>query len=212
MQQIDNKHVLFTLSAVTGTGKSTVAQQLLQRDQRLKTVVSYTTRPIRPGEEPGASYHFVPLEHFDAMRRQGAFVECANVYKHWYGVAKKDLLNALKLHDVLLVIDWQGAKTISTLYRRVVQICLFPPSVEVLKARLFARDGVSDEVKKRIQQVPDEILHLEHFDYMLVNDRLPDAVEGCMSVIQAERLRGAFQKEQHKALLQALGDPSHYIE
>ncbi len=169
---------LIILSAPSGAGKSTLAKALRERMSNLAVSISHTTRTPRPGEQHGVHYYFVPVAEFERMVAAGAFVEHARVFDNAYGTSRAEierLLNAGK--DVILDIDWQGARNIKRAFPDAVSIFILPPSRDDLEARLRNRKQDSDEIiARRMRDATSEMSHYNEFDYVVVNDELEAAI------------------------------------
>ena len=186
---------LFTVSAPSGAGKTSLVDALLVADQRLKVSVSHTTRPMRPGEEDGINYHFVDASTFAQMVNDGRFLEHATVFGNAYGTSKDWVDRQLSLGtDVILEIDWQGAQQThqwlaTELGESGVGIFILPPSMAALLARLTGR-GQDDEavIAGRMAAAVDEMRHYHQADYIIINDDFDTALSDLQAVIQAQRL------------------------
>jgi len=176
---------LFVLSAPSGAGKTTLVKALLARDPSLRFSISYTTRQPREGEVNGRDYHFVDPSRFQAMVAAGEFLEHATVFGNAYGTGKaqvETLLNAGA--NVLLEIDWQGARQIRANAPDCRTIFILPPSVAELERRLRSRATDSEEViRRRLGQALDDMSHWREFDYAVINGDLSLATEGLMEII-----------------------------
>ena len=183
---------LFTVSAPSGAGKTSLVDALLVADQRLKVSVSHTTRPMRPGEEDGINYHFVDASTFAQMVNDGRFLEHATVFGNAYGTSKDWVDRQLSLGtDVILEIDWQGAQQThqwlaAELGESGVGIFILPPSMAALQARLTGR-GQDDEavIAGRMAAAVDEMRHYHQADYIIINDDFDTALSDLQAVIQA---------------------------
>jgi guanylate kinase len=194
---------LFVISAPSGAGKTSLVAALLESDPALRVSVSYTTRPPRPGEIDGEHYHFVDTPTFDAMVAGGAFVEYARVFGNAYGTAESALRDALSAgDDVILEIDWQGARQVRERLPGAVSIFVIPPTLAALESRLRGRGQDPDEViAARMARARDELSHYAEYDYLVVNDRFDDALARLRAIIAAERLRRPRQAALHRESL-----------
>ena len=188
--------VLFVLSSPSGAGKSTIARKLLKADPYLEMSVSYTTRPMRPGEVDGVDYHFVDLEKFREMVANNEFLEWAHVFDQRYGTPKAPVDSILRSgRDVLFDIDWQGAQQLFQLAGGdVVRVFILPPSLTILHERLIKRATDSTEViDARMARATSEVSHWDGYDYVLVNDDVEQCYESVHTILKAERLRRSRQ-------------------
>ncbi|HXH54391.1 MAG TPA: guanylate kinase [Gammaproteobacteria bacterium] len=183
------KGSLFIVAAPSGAGKTTLVNALVKTLSDVSISVSYTTRKIRPKEQDGVDYHFVSLPEFKNMLEKGDFVEHAKVFGHFYGTSRLWVSDALRQGvDVILEIDWQGAKQICTQFVETKSIFILPPSLETLEARLKKRH--SDNaliVKERMNEAKEQISHYKEFDYLVFNDKFEDALEDVKSIIRSQR-------------------------
>lgn len=192
------------LSAPSGTGKTTLANLLIDSVSNLQLSVSYTTRPIRGNERDNIDYHFVSRDKFEEMINQGEFLEYATVYDNLYGSSKTWTENALgQERDVVFDIDVHGGLQIKTHYPRAVLIYILPPSLEELEERLRQRGTDSEElIQKRMKAARDEILiGLEKYDYVINNEKLDRALFDLTAIIRAHRLTGFDREKIRKRLL-----------
>lgn len=183
---------LFVISASSGTGKTTLAKELLKKDRRLVQSVSYTTRKPRHNERQGRDYFFVTKKEFKAIKKRKGFLEWANVFGRFYGTPKKEVQQHTKRgRDVLLLIDVQGAKQVKATKPDAVFIFLAPPSKEELKRRLIRRGTESRaEIERRYRVATRELKELNELklcDYRIVNREIPVARQVLEAIIRAER-------------------------
>ncbi len=205
---------LYTISAPSGAGKTSLVQALVDSDSRLKVSISHTTRAMRPKEIDGVDYHFVSVEQFQKMVIDVAFLEHAEVFGNYYGTAKQWVIDTLESGlDVILEIDWQGAKQTHEWVKEAnisgQSIFILPPSLEALLSRLQGR-GQDDEgvIAKRMEQAVDEISHYEIADYLVVNDDFEVALADLKAIIRGRRLRLEAQLQNYRPLLADLLDKS----
>ena len=182
---------MFVISAPSGTGKTTLLSRIMEELPDLRFSVSFTTRPPRSGERDGEDYHFVSHAVFQQMIERGDFLEWAEVLGNRYGTARIDLRSlASEKVDLVLDIDTQGAKRVNEQVDHAVLIFLLPPSPQVLRDRLVNRGLDSPEVIDfRLANAIREISEAHWYHYLIVNDRIEEAVERLKSVIIAERCR-----------------------
>lgn len=200
---------LFIISSPSGAGKSSLIQALLERpsaDGKLQVSVSHTTRAMRPGEVDGVHYHFVDQSQFKALIDRGAFYEWAEVFGNYYGTSREWIDAQLaKGIDILLDIDWQGARQIRDQSPSAKSIFILPPSREELERRLNARQQDSAAViKGRMDKAVSEMSHYSEYDYLLVNDTFEHALNQLSSIIEAERANTGKQAIRFQDLLSGL--------
>ena len=195
-----SKGTLFIVSAPSGAGKSSLIDALLKRfnlDDKLRLSVSHTTRDPRPGEIDHVSYHFITNEEFEKLIERNAFYEYAHVFDHYYGTSREIVeqwLNEGK--DVLLDIDWQGARQIRQQTPDAKGIFIVPPSLEELNRRLVTRATDAPEViEKRMSKALSEISHYNEYDYVIVNDDFDESLLNMRSIILSNRQK--MDKQKH---------------
>ena len=195
-----SKGTLFIVSAPSGAGKSSLIDALLKRfnlDDKLRLSVSHTTRAPRPGEIDHVSYHFITNEEFEKLIEINAFYEYAHVFDHYYGTSREIVeqwLNEGK--DVLLDIDWQGARQIRQQTPDAKGIFIVPPSLEELNRRLVTRATDAPEViEKRMSKAISEISHYNEYDYVIVNDDFDESLLNMRSIILSNRQK--MDKQKH---------------
>jgi guanylate kinase len=198
--------VLFVVSAPSGAGKTSLLRALIPTDHRLRLSVSHTTRAPRPGEEDGVHYHFVDRAAFEKMIEKDAFLEHARVFDNLYGTAEQSVRDLLQSDfDVVLEIDWQGARQVRAVFAEAVSVFIVPPSVEALRARLSGRGQDSAEIiDRRMRDACSEMSHVGEYDYLVVNDDFDRALVDLRAIVAAERLRRPRQQERLAAALEAL--------
>lgn len=186
---------IYIVTAPSGAGKTTLVAALLKAESAVKLSVSYTTRGPREGELDGVHYHFVDREEFEARMQRGEFLEHAEVYCQYYATSAHWIREQLaKGHDILLEIDWQGARQVREVFHDAISIFILPPSLQELESRLRGRATDSNEViARRLAAVRTEIDHIEEFDYVVINDDIETAKRDLISIVHAERLRVAKQ-------------------
>lgn len=186
------KGTLFIISAPSGAGKSSLISALLERfnlDDKLRLSVSHTTRAIRPGEVDHVSYHFVSQEEFDTLVARNAFYEYAKVFENSYGTSREIVEQWLNEGlDVLLDIDWQGARQIRKQTPDAQGIFIIPPSLEELERRLVNRGTDSAEtIQKRMLKATNEISHADEYEHIIINDNFEQSLLTLRSIILANR-------------------------
>lgn len=197
---------LYTVSAPSGAGKTSLVKALVESDSQVTVSVSHTTRPMRPGETDGINYHFVDRDAFIQMLGESAFLEHAQVFENYYGTSRAWVDETLASgRDVILEIDWQGAAQVRKLKPETVGIFILPPSQQALQERLTGR-GQDEQavIDKRMAQAINEMSHYVEADYLIINDDFTHALAELRAVLVAERQRLNRQQERHGALLQSL--------
>jgi guanylate kinase len=201
---------LFVVSAPSGGGKTSLTRAsidaLAKAGIPAEISVSYTTRAPRPGERDGVHYHFVDRPAFDAMVGRGEFLEHAVIYGHCYGTARARTEQRLAAgRDVILDIDWQGARQIRQHLPGAIGIYILPPSMAKLEQRLRARGQDSEEaIRQRLAVARQEMAHYEYYDYLIVNKDFEQAMGEFVALFVARRLTRATQEIKHNALIQKL--------
>ena len=200
------KGTLYVVSAPSGAGKTSLLKAVLQKLPELKVSISHTTRPQRPGEQDGVDYHFVDQATFQQMLEEQRFLEHAQVFDNFYGTSR-DWLEAQLVdgHDVILEIDWQGARQVRKLMPESCGIFILPPSREELLSRLTNRGQDSDEViARRMAAATAEMKHYDEYDYVVINDDFETACDELAAIFTARRLRIESQKVRQQHLIQNL--------
>lgn len=197
---------IYIVTAPSGAGKTTLVAKLLAADPQVQLSVSYTTRAPREGEENGKHYHFVGKDVFMRMAARGDFLESAEVYGNFYGTSQVWINEQLALgRDILLEIDWQGARQVRKLFPQAIGIFILPPSLAALRERLIGRGKDSAEIiARRLEHAREDIAHVDEFDYVIVNEDLVEATSDIVSVLRAQRLLITPQMSRHQALITSL--------
>ena len=200
---------LFIISAPSGTGKTTLAERLVQDLPNLRLSRSYTSRPARAGEHDGIDYNFISRERFELMIRDAAFLEHADVFGNYYGTCADDTEAALAQgEDVVLVIDVQGARQVRSRGIETVGIFVLPPSAVILEQRLRGRSKDSEEqIRRRLDAARREVSDFSLYEYVVVNDELEAAVDRLRAIILAERARVRIMRSAAEAILGTFGQP-----
>ncbi len=200
------KGTLFIVSAPSGAGKTSLLKELVTADSLLNISVSHTTRAKRPGEEDGRDYHFIEQADFLRMIGEGAFMEHAQVFDNYYGTAEAVVRERLEAgQDMVLEIDWQGARQVRNRMLGAVSIFILPPSPQALHERLSARGQDSEEViARRMRDAKNEMSHYAEYDYLVINDDFSTALKELDAIVRSLRLRQLIQAERLQPQLSAL--------
>lgn len=198
---------LFTVTAPSGAGKSSLLSALIRQNPSLRLSISHTTRPPRPGEENGREYHFTTIDDFRKRLEQGEFLEHAIVHGNYYGTSKLSVINQLNEgHDTLLEIDWQGARQIRKLFPETVSIFILPPSISALEERLHKRGQDAPEIiKQRIDAAEEEIRHASESDYVIINHDFDLALATLAAIVETARCRITRQAIRNSELFAQFG-------
>ncbi len=197
---------LYIVAAPSGAGKTSLVRSLVETTPGVVASISHTTRPPRPGEQEGVHYHFVPLAVFEAMIAEGAFLEHAQVFGNRYGTSRTAVLSQLQAGlDLILEIDWQGARQVRARMPGCPGIFVLPPSRDALRQRLAGRGQDSAEViERRMAAALDELSHYTEFDYLVINDEFATALTELRAILIAQRQRRTAQLERYPELFRAL--------
>jgi guanylate kinase len=208
--ETQNSGTLYIISAPSGAGKSSLLRALLEsgRVTDVELSVSHTTRDSRPGEVDGQDYHFVDMDAFDAMVAAGDFLEHARVFDNCYGTSRAAVQARLAAGiDVILEIDWQGARRVRELLPEAVSIFILPPSRDALEERLTARgqDG-ADVIARRMRDAVSEMSHYDEYDYLVINDDFQQALGDLEAIFTGEgaQLKCRPQAQAQAGLLNSL--------
>jgi guanylate kinase len=177
---------LYVVAAPSGAGKTSLVKALMEREPRIQFSVSYTTRKPRPNEIPGRDYHFVSAERFQEMIANNEFLEHARVFDNCYGTGVRTVQEALSNgEELLLEIDWQGARQVRARLPEACSIFILPPSRQALEQRLKGRSTDSDEViQRRLRDAAEDLGHWSEFDYVVINDRFEQAIEDLRAIVE----------------------------
>ncbi|MBT3347838.1 MAG: guanylate kinase [Thiotrichales bacterium] len=197
---------LYIISAPSGAGKSSLLDAALKEIDGAQLSISHTTRPPRPGEEDGVQYNFTTIEDFKSGVEKDQFLEYAEVFDNYYGTSELWVDDTLSGGvDVILEIDWQGARLVRKKIAESVTIFILPPSQPALKERLKGRGQDSDEViARRLQDAMSDMAHYDEYDYLIINDDFEQAKEELKTLFLATRLQQKRQAENHQELLVSL--------
>lgn len=200
------ENATFVVAAPSGAGKTSLVRALVDSEKGLEMSVSHTTRAPRPGERDGEHYHFVDAEQFARMVAEQAFLEHANVHGHGYGTSRAAVEGAASRGcDLVLEIDWQGARQVRQSLPESRSIFILPPSRNTLSERLNRRNQDSSEViGRRLAAAVSEMRHWHEFDYLVVNDDFDRALEDLRAIVRATRLHSSLHGPRLGALLDDL--------
>ena len=201
-----SKGTLFIVSAPSGAGKTSLVKALALSVEKLVVSVSHTTRQKRPDEVDGVNYHFVDEAAFQKMVSQGVFIEHARVFDNYYGTSQRHMeQQLLEGKDVILEIDWQGARQVRQQVDNSISIFVLPPSRHALEKRLKSRGQDSHEIiQRRMQDAISDMTHYIEFEYLVVNDDFDKARDELESIITGEGLKQARENTQLEGLLAEL--------
>lgn len=180
---------LIVISAPSGAGKTSLVHAMVERFDNLVASVSHTTRPKRSGEVDGEDYFFVTPEQFDEMQKADAFLEYAEVFGNFYGTGIAQIQQRQSQgYDVILEIDWQGARNIRARMPNVLSVFVLPPSTDALRARLVGR-GQDDEsiIAQRMAAAADEMSHFDEYEFLIVNDDFDQACDELAGILRQKR-------------------------
>ncbi len=198
--------LVFIVAAPSGAGKTSLVKALVEGSDDLLTSISHTTRQPRPGEVDGEHYHFLTEQAYRTMVQQGEFLEHAIVHGNGYGSSRSEMQRAQALGaDLVLEIDWQGARQTKAQIPEAHSIFILPPSRAELAKRLRRRAQDSDEViARRLDGAVEEMRHWDEFDYLVVNDQFDVALAQLRAIVSACRASSQAQSRQLAPLLDDL--------
>jgi len=197
---------LYIVAAPSGAGKSSLVNAVLARETGIALSISFTSRPPRPGERHAQHYHFVDKAEFERMIAAGDFFEHALVHGDYKGTARQSVEPQLAAgKDVLLEIDWQGARQVRAKMPDAISVFILPPSLDALQTRMRNRGQDTEEViARRLAAAREEMSHYGEFDFVIVNEHFDAAAAELRSIFLAQRLRRPGQAQRHAALIQQL--------
>ncbi len=200
---------LYIISAPSGAGKTSLVKALLERLDGISVSVSCTTRASRPGEQNGVDYHFIDTAEFERLVAAGDFLEHARVFDNYYGTRRATVVERLDAgEDVILEIDWQGARQVFEAFPQAVKVFILPPSRDALYQRLTGRGQDSDEtIARRMADAINEMRHFDEYHYLIFNDVFDAALAELEALFRARRLRLEAQQQRYAAPLQGLLEP-----
>ncbi|AWD32388.1 Guanylate kinase [Candidatus Kinetoplastibacterium sorsogonicusi] len=203
---IENNSI-FILVAPSGAGKSSLAKALIKKYNSIFLSISVTTRNKRLNEIDGVDYQYVSLETFENMKKNKMLLEWENVHGNMYGTPLQPIISALNnCQDVLLEIDYKGAKKIKKIFPNLITIFILPPSLYELKRRLQNRaQDDNDTIKKRLQNASKEIKYTRECEYVIINDIFNDALTDIEQIIRTEKLKFRVQSKKYFNLFKELG-------
>lgn len=197
---------LYIISAPSGAGKTSLVKALVDTMDEIRVSVSYTTRKMRPGEVDGVNYNFVDQARFQEMVVNEVFLEHAQVFDNYYGTSRDWVEQQLREGvDVILEIDWQGARQVRPRMPGSVGIFILPPSREALEQRLHGRGQDSEEViQRRFRDAVTDMAHYNEYDYVVINDDFAEALTDLSAIVRARRQRMEVQRGRQAGLLDRL--------
>lgn len=199
--------ILYIVAAPSGAGKSSLVNAVLAADAELTLSVSYTTRAPRDGEADGREYHFVDRARFLSLAETGEFLESAEVHGNFYATSRRQIEDGLATgRDIVLEIDWQGARQVRALFRETVGIFIMPPSAAELERRLRARGKDSEAtIARRLANAREEMEHAPEFDYVIINKDFDEARRDLAAVVRSARLTFSRQRVRHPEFFSSQG-------
>ena len=200
------KQLIFVITAASATGKTSCVKLLCVKDKHLVQSISYSTRPKRPGEVDGIDKFFITNQAFDALQADQQLVEQTKIFGHRCGHTKASLeKQADDGKDILMILDYQGLQQIKSVYPNTVSIFILPPSTQAISDRIYQRpeaDGV--DIESRIRSAKSEMKDYSHYDYLVFNDKIDNAVADMQAIISAERLKTRQQAVRYQEEIRQL--------
>jgi guanylate kinase len=205
---------LFMVAAPSGAGKSTLVNALLAQEPAIKLSISTTTRPPRPGEEHGREYFFTTPQDFVKRAAAGEFLEWAEVHGNYYGTSRIFVEEQMRDGtDILLEIDWQGARQVKKQFPQAAGIFILPPSIAALEERLHKRGQDEPHViTRRLLAAGGEIAHAREFEYVIINEEFPVALSELSAIVRSARCRFEQQAARNASLFAQLGIHAEHAE
>jgi guanylate kinase len=200
---------LYIISAPSGAGKTSLVNALVASVNNVTVSVSATTRERRPDEVDGVNYQFISMDQFQRMIEENLFLEHAQVFDHYYGTSKEWVMSHLREGiDVILEIDWQGARQVRGKFPEAISIYILPPSYQALEERLIKRgqDG-PDTIRARMDEAVFEMAHFSEYQYVIINDDFESAVADLRSILRARRLTVDAQRSTKAEQLALILNP-----
>lgn len=196
--------ILFIISSPSGGGKGTLIREVLRTVPNIGYSVSFTTRARREGEADGIHYNFVSHEEFENLIEQDEFLEYALVHGNYYGTSRRQVEREISMgRDIILEIDVQGADLVREKTSETIEVFILPPSFEILRERLIARQTESNEtLELRLKNSLEEVQEYTKFDYVIINNEVAKAVNDLQSVVYAERCKRNRQAEAIEKILE----------
>jgi guanylate kinase len=203
---MSNQGTLYIVSAPSGAGKTSLLKALIKDTTDVRISVSHTTRKQRAGEQHGIDYHFVNVDEFQRMIQQDAFLEYAEVFGNFYGTSRSWVQQQLdEGTDIILEIDWQGARQVRQLMPQSRSVFILPPSKDALEQRLHGRGQDDAEViARRMAAAREEMSHYAEYDYLIINDDFDTAKAELKAIFIAERQRVINQRVRNAQLIDNL--------
>ena len=192
---VKKRGILFIISAPSGAGKTTLVHTLVESMPNLYVSISHTTRTRRPYEKEGSDYHFVSVAEFETLVEKNMFLEHARVFDNYYGTSRAWVEEQLSDgKDIILEIDWQGARQVTQLMPNAVSIFILPPCYETLESRLRDRGDEEDMVQRRMRDARAEMSHYDEYKFLVVNDDFDTALHELTTIMQCMH-NGYFQQK-----------------
>jgi guanylate kinase len=186
---------LFVISAPSGAGKTSLVHSLIEMVPMLYVSISHTTRARRPYEKDGIDYHFVDQDQFLSLAGDGQFLEHARVFDNYYGTSRSWVEKQMSEgKDIILEIDWQGARQVRKQIENTVNIFILPPSYQTLKSRLIGRGDTPENVARRMEGARNEIAHYRDYDFLVINDDFDTALRELNTIIRS--MKHGYRQQQ----------------